>query len=171
MFQVFMDFLHIVSGIASIIAILIYVRNCKGLAANVKGVSSSLALFLRLTKIKKFFLDVYKSISQGDIKTNLKPSLPDYFNHSFNWKSESDDGTTIRVRVNDEIEIFNNVTGLKASLMDPFSLLYELDIDQNKPGYTSYGKSILGIDHSVVSKLARQCYFREVVESQTQIVN
>ena len=167
MFQDFVNFLQIVGSIASIITVLNYVRNCKGFVAKVKRISSSLALFLHLTEIKEFFSDIYKRISQRNIKTNLKPSLSDYANHSFNWKSKSDDGITIPIRMDGETEIFNNVTGLRASLLDPFSSLYGLDIDQNKPGYASYGKSILGVDRGVVSKLAKQCYFREIVESQS----
>ena len=166
MFQDFMNFLHIVGSIASIITILIYVRNCKGFVAKVKRIASSLALFFHLTEIKEFFSDIHKRISQGHIKANLKPSLSDYANHSFNWKSKSDDGITIPIKMDGETEIFNNVTGLKSTLLDPFSSLYGLDIDQNKPGYALYGKSILGVDRGVVSKLAKQCYFREIVESQ-----
>ena len=126
----------------------------------------NIGLFLYQSKVRQCLLRVYQRIFQPRVEIESKPSLRDG-NKSFNYKSKSDEGIRLPINISGETEIFDGVIGLKAAPIDPFlTSLYSLDIEQNKPGYMLFGKCILGIDPDEVSRLKRQCYFREIVESQ-----
>lgn len=124
--------------------------------------------FLHLPEISKYCLGIYRRIFQPNIEIESKVSLPDYINSFGKWQSNSSVGIQLPIKVDDETEIYKNVTSIGASQLDPFSPypLYGLDIEQKKTGYASYGKYILGISHDEIHRLAKQFYFREIVESR-----
>ena len=70
------------------------------------------------------------------------------------------------ITVDSETRIYNDVTDVRAYQIDPFSQWYGLDIEYKKPGYDSYGKSILGIRPTEIVKIAKKCYFQELKERQ-----
>lgn len=128
----------------------------------------SAALFLHLPEARKYFCGIYRRIFRSKVEVESKISLPDYVNSFGEWKSKSNAGIQLPVKGNAEIEVYKNVTSIGVSPLDPFSPspLYGLDIEQKKLGYASYGKCILGISHDEIHRLAKQFYFREIVESQ-----
>ena len=125
----------------------------------------SASLFLHLPEVKDYFSDIYCRTFQTHSKINTKPSLEEYIQSFGSWKSKSDAGITLRIKIDDEVKIYDNVTSVRASRISPFSPFYALDMEQNKPDYALYHESILGVRHSEIFKIARLCYFREIAAS------
>lgn len=148
----------------STIAALVYLwEKREFLISKIKSAGS----LLHLPEVGLYFFGIYRRIFPSSIETESKVSLPDYISSFGQWKSKSSDGIQLPIKVDDALEVYKNVISIGASRLDPFSPspLYGLDIEQNKRGYASYGKSILGISRSEIYRLARQFYFREIVES------
>ena len=149
----------------STIAGVVYLWERRGfLISKIKSAGS----FLHLPEANKYCLGIYRRIFRSNVKVESKLSLPDYVNSFGEWKSKYSAGIQLPVKVDAEIEVYKNVTSIGASRLDPFSPspLYGLDIEQEKLGYASYGKCILGISHDEIHRLAKQFYFREIVDSQ-----
>lgn len=125
----------------------------------------STRLFHFLLKAKGTFLDICGRLFQPEIEIKPKVSLPDYVKSFGTWKSKSGAGIMLSVKVETETTIYNNVTSVRVSRIDPFTPLYELDIELEKPGYALYHRTILGISYSEIYRLARMFYFREIVEN------
>ena len=126
----------------------------------------STRLFFFLLKVKEYISDIYRRIFQNYKVNETQQSLPDYIRSFGSWKSKSGDGITLSIMVDSETRIYNDVTDVKAYWIDPVSQLYGLDIEYKKPGYTLYGKSIWGISHTEIVKIAKKCYFQELKERQ-----
>lgn len=126
----------------------------------------STRLFLFLLKVKEYISDIYQRIFQNHKVNETQQSLPDYIRSFGSWKSKSSDGITLSIMVDSETRIYNDVTDVRTYRIDPFSQWYGLDIEYKKPGYDSYGKSILGISSTEIVKIAKKCYFQELKERQ-----
>ena len=134
----------------------------KYLVQKFKNISS----FLRLPQAKESFLDIYQRVFQSYKKIETKPNLQDYVRSFSQWKSKSETGITLYIKVNSEPVIYNNVISVSVSRIDPFSPLYKLDMELLKLGYALYTQAILGVRKKEIFRIARLIYYREIVESQ-----
>lgn len=153
----------IVGGLflAAILAITRLIWKNRGfLASKIKSV----ALFFHLPEIKAYFSDICQRGLQTRKSTNSQPSLQDYIQSFGSWKSQSGSGIPIlSIDIGGETKTYRNITSIRASRIDPFTPFYSLTINGQESPNVNYSDSILGIKESEIFKVAKLCYFQEIV--------
>lgn len=154
-------FLDAVIGIIAlgIITFIIHKINPKG------KLNANIIKFFRFYKVKDFILYILQKIFQFKRKTEKKPSLEEYINNFHQWTTKNKIGINLsNVIIDDYPETFENVVKIKASLINPFSGLYTLDLEMTKPGYALFTQAILGISKEEIDKIAKRCYHETIIE-------
>ena len=134
---------------------------------NPKGkLNANIIKFFRFYKVKDFILCILQKTFKLKRKTEKKPSLEEYINNFYKWTTKNETGITLsNVIIDSSPETFENIIKIEASLINPFTGLYTLNLEMAKPGYALFTQAILGIKKEEINKIAKRCYHETIIET------